>query len=293
MITGLGFITSAQLNGYWLKMLPSTFEEQDNIIQDDGSYGTDPELTVGVVPARNRRLLQISLSFELTPNTVNLLGECCINWRTFAGITVAPALEISFLTNTGEGYSSTAFYAESFSISVQERSLVSVQISGKAWIWEELSGTVELVRLSEPFDPTDPSHSPIPYWRTQWSCPGTPGVCQSWAINFQNNWQFEQLLEGSLESVTPMFPPDPRLVYPGRLDIGCEVTTLSLVNETPTEVISPTIFIDSKEGQRLMQIDIPTMIRVSRSRGGWGEPSGKILWRCSYSGYGSTPTLTT
>ncbi len=287
-ILGLGFSGAANLDGRWLMLTASTAPEDDNLIKSTGSISNQIPTAAGEIPVRNRRSLNLSLSCNLTAESVALAHTTTLDWR-LAGLNGKPSSLTVYLAN-GEGYTADEAYVQSAVLSAPEGGLCTCTFSVVAYRWNDLSALNATPRSQARFIPFDSAlHQPIPHWLTTVDHPGHPGVPLAWTLSLNNGYTFNQLCE-----VTP-YPPTPRVVVPGPLLAELNLTTLAFPAARPAETAANVTVrvggsVTAGVAVPLTTFTIPVMYRdPARSAQGFGDPNAPIKWQASWKALGVVP----
>lgn len=288
-ILAMGFSGYATINGTPLPLLPMEPSEEDNLQLSSAPFTTNSSFAVGQMVARDRRALRLSMSTYLCKALVGFPRDLTYGpWRDQIAIdSVTPALIKVFLGN-GEGYDAKA-YIDSVSITVQENSLVGLNITATAWEWEDLIAGTPTLPTQKALEPFSNEYKPIPHWLMilESSVVGSSTVL-NFSVNFNNNWQYEQLLEG-YSSV-----PNPANIYPGPLEIDLTMSWLAKRSDRPKETGNALIRvrdpIQFPTLQDLLTLTIPLMTRTSRSARGVGDGNSPVRWEASYLVLETKPT---
>ena len=287
-ILGQGYSGAANLDGRWLMLTASSAQEDDNLIKSTGSISNQIPQATGEIPVRNRRSLNLSLSCNLTAESVALVRENTLDWR-LAGLNGKPSSITAYLAN-GEGYSSDEAYVRSAALSAPEGGLCTCTFSVVAYRWSDLASLATTPRSQARFIPFGSAlHQPIPHWMTSVDHPGHPGIPLSWSLSLDNGYSFYQVCEH-----TP-YPPTPRVVVPGPLIADLNLTTLAVPGSRPAETamnVAVRIGGGTTAGVTvpLTTFNIPLMCRdPARSAQGFGDQNTPIRWQASWKALGAVP----
>jgi hypothetical protein len=282
---GLAYAGCAFIDGVPLLMMPSGPNEQENLIKSQGSVSTQIRNAVGEIPVRDRRVLEFQLACLLNSRAIPLIGASSFDWW-LANIN-GRSHHVQIFPANDEGYDSPEAYIQSISINSQENSLVTLSFSVLAYRWLPTVGHLNprFQKKMETFFGDE--NWPIPSWLTSVQHTGMPGITSSWTLAFNNNYQFLQLLEGTVR------PPTPRLVYPGPTSIDLSLTNIAEPGKPPQESGTVVVRIGGGVTPAFIPqtvITIPYMYRdPQQSSQGVGEQNGLIRWQVGYKAINVVP----
>ena len=296
-IAGLGYSGYCKINNVFVPYNPSSVSESDNHIEAEASIGNNPSHPMGRIPVRSRKSLDVTISTDITLTTLELLNTELLTPRFNGSVYYETPLEI--VSARGLGYKTTEAYLESVSLSATPESLGTMDFTFKAWVWEEMdfdpliSGSVGPKVSSQVFSVLGQDHYPIPGWQTKFESSGQSGDCLDWSVDFNNNYTYKTFCEATT------IPPNPRLVYKGRLECTFSTSTLTEKDNRPEECTDIKFTFGgscpntSARYIPARYLDILEAYRNSRSMSGYGSQDELVRWTADYSALGQTPVLST
>lgn len=283
-LLGLGYSGYAILNHIPIPLLPSSVTENMNLVKSDGSFSSDPFTSIGQLPAKQRKSLNISLVTYISPATVLLISHLTYTWRTFLNVDFVPEVPFTVVGASGEGYVGVG-YVDEVTVDCRVEQAVTLTVGLTSWVWREVDRGEAWPRDARQLAPLSVAYKPLAFWQT---VPATTmvqagAIPQSWSLSLKNNWQYKTFLAGYL------VPPNPGLVYPGQLDCVLNMEWVGRRRDRPLERGSARLQL----GVAPQVLDTIVLDRVildpTRQVTNVGTPNGLVNWNASYYALGAVP----
>lgn len=295
-ILGMGFSGYARLDNRYFFIDPSNVSESENLTKSaNANAGAGISVSVGQPVSRQRRSLDISLSTPLSQESMSAALDTCVLWRSEGS--PGRAHDFELVVAGGEGFRCQnseevpTAYVESVTINSDAESIATVSFTIKAWTWFESTSTGSTPRVSSALSPFDDKYAVIPGWLACCEHTGTTGFSvNGWSVTMNNNWQYRALLEAAKSQ-----PPDPRVIYPGPLDVTMDIDLVAERDTKPAESGTGRMLIgnpNNTSGDDLFDVVFPTMVRdPQRSYGNFATPNVPVAWRSSWYGLSLVPQI--
>lgn len=283
-ILAMGYSGYATINNTPIPLLSSSVAEEDNLINSSDPFSTVAELAAGTMVAKDRRALRITLNTELSQSNLHLIGDLTFGpWRNSTSITSATPTEINIYKGSGEGYKSSS-YVDRVSLKVGNAGAITFSIQATAWVWTDLNAGTVAQKQGFGVQTYQNQYKPVPHWLGTIDTNLVPsssnnGTVLEWDLNLNNNWQFDHLLEATLE------PPNPAQIYPGPLEGDLSLKWLARKDCRPKESGNAIIRIkdpSSRAHPDILTINLPLLVRESRNTDALGEGNSPVKWEASY-----------
>lgn len=278
-ILGLGYASWATVDEFTVALLPSTVSEQEDLIPSDGTWSSNEIFSSGRVAAKNRRVLNLELRTHLTPATLPLIPRLLYDGRRSTSARQAPHSLRAILAN-GEGYQTNRAHCERVTLTTQDNGLLDCTFSFKAHVWNELpsDGPTPVFRRLAATGHLLPSMRPLASWRTFLEQNLINGAVLSWQLQFDQNWDYQFLCEGTNS------PSNPTIAHHGPLYVQLCMTVLAQRGEKPQETGTATVKLSPTFGVKL-----PKLLRDSKTPDNFGQRNGPIVHQVQYMLVGELP----
>lgn len=283
-LLGMGYSGYAILDDVPMFLRPSSVVENDNHQKSEASFSTNHMITHGNLVARDRKSLTIDLETHYCPAIAGLVKKHSYGeWREHLNIDMTGPLQATIVFCNGEGYQ-CSLYIQKIEISCANNSLVTVKFSCTSWFWQDLLSNQVQPREGFELLPFSEEYNPVPFWKTtiETSVYNTNAVVFSWNLSFDNHWEFDQLLQGTI------FAPNPQMVYVGQLET---TLTLSWIALRSTRILDSGSF-SLKIGTEpvITQIEFPLMhCEGTRKPNPLGSPNEVGKWEATFKTLGHSP----
>ena len=285
-VLGLGYAGYAKVGEYFVLLDPSSTEEADNLQRANGPLSTELSSGIGSFYTRSRRSLKANLTCPMTKNSLLAALKYTVDWRLQEQEPGPIDLEVFYAHQ--EGYRSSQAYVDSVSLGAGSGELGKVSFQIQTWTWEWEGGQDPTPATNQAFDPRGDEHLLIPHWAACVQHTGMGGFSMTgWSLEANNNWQYKALLEGSKQR-----PPNPRVIFPGPLELSMNTEFLARRNDRPEEIGEINLNIDHpRTSQTLMTLTLPRMVRESCNPMGVGSRDEPIKWSARWQAEFEPPTL--